>query len=356
MVEFALVIPVLVLLLLLAVDFGRVFFGWVGLQNVARIAANYAAQYPEADYGDPTDSKRITYNEQVADDSAAINCELPDPIPAPTFPNGTDPGDDAVVELECSFSLLTPFIGGITGNPIELNATSIFPIRAGVVGSPGGPPPGPPPPPTCRDVPDLIDLTVADARLAWSTAGFTGFFFPQTGQDAEIVVLQVPVAPPPAQCLEPDTTVTVATNLVPPLPCPATEVRVPKLEGLTVSSARSTWFGAGFNAGTFSPASGSNGQTVIQPITFNPSASVGDCRPPTTTVTVGTGSPPPAPNCTVPNFIGSNTIGAQSTWSAFLFTTTVSYKQPNSRPYTINEQSLVSNSSVPCNSNIQVGP
>ena len=29
MVEFALVLPILALLLVLAVDFGRVFFGWV---------------------------------------------------------------------------------------------------------------------------------------------------------------------------------------------------------------------------------------------------------------------------------------------------------------------------------------
>ena len=43
MVEFALVLPLLVLLLVMAIDFGRVFFGWVALQNATRIAADYAA-------------------------------------------------------------------------------------------------------------------------------------------------------------------------------------------------------------------------------------------------------------------------------------------------------------------------
>ena len=33
LVEFAFILPILVLLLLLAVDFGRVFFGWVALNN-----------------------------------------------------------------------------------------------------------------------------------------------------------------------------------------------------------------------------------------------------------------------------------------------------------------------------------
>ena len=46
LVEFALILPLLVLLLLLAIDFGRVFFGWVALNNAARIAANEAAVQP----------------------------------------------------------------------------------------------------------------------------------------------------------------------------------------------------------------------------------------------------------------------------------------------------------------------
>ena len=47
MVEFALVLPLLALLLVMAVDFGRVFFGWVSLTNAARIGANYAGYTPD---------------------------------------------------------------------------------------------------------------------------------------------------------------------------------------------------------------------------------------------------------------------------------------------------------------------
>ena len=48
MVEFAIVLPILALLLVMAVDFGRVFFGWVSITNAARIGADYAAQHPDA--------------------------------------------------------------------------------------------------------------------------------------------------------------------------------------------------------------------------------------------------------------------------------------------------------------------
>ena len=44
LVEFALVLPLFLLILLLALDFGRIFLGWVSLSNAARIGANYAAQ------------------------------------------------------------------------------------------------------------------------------------------------------------------------------------------------------------------------------------------------------------------------------------------------------------------------
>ena len=36
-VEFALVVPLLLLLTMTAIDFGRVFLGWVGLNNAARV-------------------------------------------------------------------------------------------------------------------------------------------------------------------------------------------------------------------------------------------------------------------------------------------------------------------------------
>ena len=44
MVEFALIVPLFMLLLLAAVDFGRLFFSYVQINNAAREAAAYAAR------------------------------------------------------------------------------------------------------------------------------------------------------------------------------------------------------------------------------------------------------------------------------------------------------------------------
>src|SRR6185503_5113295 len=43
LVEFALILPILLLLALIAVDFGRIYLGWINLQNEARIAADFGA-------------------------------------------------------------------------------------------------------------------------------------------------------------------------------------------------------------------------------------------------------------------------------------------------------------------------
>ena len=45
-VEFALVVPVLLLLLLIAIDFGRVFLGWVALNNAAGSAQTTRPRTP----------------------------------------------------------------------------------------------------------------------------------------------------------------------------------------------------------------------------------------------------------------------------------------------------------------------
>ena len=46
--EFALTVPLALLMILFGLDFGRVFLGWVSLNQAAREAANYAAMNPTA--------------------------------------------------------------------------------------------------------------------------------------------------------------------------------------------------------------------------------------------------------------------------------------------------------------------
>lgn len=134
LVEFALVLPVLMLILLFAIDFGRVFLGWVQLNNAARIAANYAASAQPP----LTPAQQTQYRNIVAKETAGINCTLPNPIPDPTFPSGTAVGGQAVVNLTCQFQPLTPFVSAIVGSNVNMGAGANFPIRAGVLANLGG--------------------------------------------------------------------------------------------------------------------------------------------------------------------------------------------------------------------------
>ena len=179
LVEFALVLPVVLLILLLVVDVGRLFYGWVNLQNAARIGANYAALHPGAWGTKPDANAQAAYGQQIASDAAAINCVLPSPLPTPTFlAGGSTSLGDAQVNLGCRFDVITPRFLGIQN--LQLGASAVFPIRNGTIPVPlptqaPGPTPTPAPTPTpttlCT-VPPLIDTPVDVAASAWLARGF----------------------------------------------------------------------------------------------------------------------------------------------------------------------------------------
>ena len=130
--------PVLLLLTLTAIDFGRVYLGWVNLQSLSRIAANFAATNPTAWDATPDLAVQATYQRLVQGDLAAINCDVAptgptEVVPAPVFPTGTDLGDTAVVTISCEFDIITPVIAQILGDTIPVSADAVFPIKSGGV-------------------------------------------------------------------------------------------------------------------------------------------------------------------------------------------------------------------------------
>jgi hypothetical protein len=103
----------------------------------------------------------------------------------------------------------------------------------------------------CGTVPNLIGITVADARDAWTDAGFTGEFLP-TGNDSRVVVAQVTDAPSdPGDCMPPETTIIVSHGpgwpAPPPQPC-----RVPSFVNTSSATAGTRWTDAGFDAANLS--------------------------------------------------------------------------------------------------------
>jgi PKD repeat protein len=142
LVEFGLVVPILLVLTMTALDFGRVYLGWINLQNMTRIAANFAANNPEAWTGSGDAVAQTKYRNQILADASATNCTLPQSggspvVAAPTFAD-TDGdgsavglGDTAEVALSCSFNVITPFISNIVGSSVTVSSSSTFPVKAG---------------------------------------------------------------------------------------------------------------------------------------------------------------------------------------------------------------------------------
>ena len=157
LVEFALAAPVLILILLVAIDAGRLFYAHVAIHNATRIAANYAAIHPDA-WPSGSQAERDEYLAQIQRDTSGLNCgsgATADPTFSPPGapPRSAGAGHEATVALSCTFKPLTPIIGGIIGNSIQLSSSSTFPIRAGILAGIAITPGLPTPPPTAAPTP-----------------------------------------------------------------------------------------------------------------------------------------------------------------------------------------------------------
>jgi TadE-like protein/PKD domain len=154
--EFAIILPLLAFILLLAIDFGRIYQQWITLNNVAKIGANYAAQHPEGWDGTGSATVVTAYRSLMAKDLTSTNCVV-NPVPDPTFPdpapNTYSVGGHAKVALSCNFGLITPIFNNLfPGQSLAVSASALFTIRGGAInGIPVGnvnPPPTATPTPT----------------------------------------------------------------------------------------------------------------------------------------------------------------------------------------------------------------
>lgn len=221
--EFALTLPVVLLLVLFGLDFGRVFLGWVTLTNAVREAANYAAMNPTAWSTPQNLTVQAEYARLVSSETSGANCTMPATVPAPTFPSGTSLGSPARVSITCHFSLITPVISAIVGNSIAVTATSAFPVRSGLIS--GIPTPSPSP----SQAPSVDPSASAGASAA-------------------------PSASPSSSAI------------ASPSPTPTPMCTVPNFWNQLTNSATSTWVGAGFTAQqlVFSPLVGPNNNYHIK--------------------------------------------------------------------------------------------
>jgi hypothetical protein len=363
LVETALMLPIILILLLGALDFGRLFFSWVTLHQAARIAANHAS----------LDASTTTSDIPgvVADEYAVMSCDPGAPSLVYTR-SGTavDPaevGDYATVTLRCDFSLLTPMSGLLFGDPITMQAESTFPVRIGCIdcgpGGPGDPPPLPPE--QCRTVPEMQYMSVGGAREAWISAGFTGDFNTTAADTATVAPGPVidpldPACPAPLAIFYASVTVTTLPPDTEPEGC---EV-VPNLIGMTIADARDAWEATAFAGELLPPGPDADSDAAVKSQETKQDGTIVSSEPgvtcldptdePPIDVEVVLGSawpePPPAP-CQVPHLVGKTRNVGEAEWWAAQFTGTFSPGQGN---WVIETQSLAGFSYQPCESSITV--
>ena len=124
-------------------------------------------------------------------------------------------------------------------------------------------------PPGCEVVPNVLWMTIADARAAWGATAFTGDVLPP-GPDPDpnaVVVTQTLVqdgsnvaSEPGVTCIEPDPDpdppydleLTVGSPWAPPPPAPC---QVPHMIDKTRAEGQTEWVSAGFT-GSYAPTNG----------------------------------------------------------------------------------------------------
>ncbi len=118
LVEFALIVPVLLMVLLGVLDLGRSFYTYISLTNAAREAARFAAV-----------NNTPASGAQVTQELGAISgC-----AGTPTFSGTTVVrGQPYTVTVTCQFQLVTPFMGNIVGagagNRVTIRSNATFVI------------------------------------------------------------------------------------------------------------------------------------------------------------------------------------------------------------------------------------
>jgi len=111
--EFALLGPLLLILVLAAVDFGRMFYEYVAVVSASRVAAEVAADNTKSDAD-------VQYAAaQEAGPTLATQWSL-----ATVVSGSHTPGENVVVTVTATFKPLTPGLSGLLGGDVQLHSVA----------------------------------------------------------------------------------------------------------------------------------------------------------------------------------------------------------------------------------------
>jgi PKD repeat protein len=410
LVEFALVFPVVLFLLLIAIDFGRIYLGWINLEQMTRIAANYAAEHATA-WGTPGNAAdRASYQNRIIQDAHLINCDPQDPIPDPVIAGGTSLGAEVRVTISCEFTVLTPVISSVVGGTVLVTAETTYPIKEGAVGVvPGGGGPITPIPvadfvasPTSGWSPLTVDFkdtsrngptswiwrfnelpgptgtgTGGASQLTDLTQGPHAVTYTCTGAEGDTCTFDVSLEVANAGGSDTSVQAGLITVTVPPATGPIAEFTGSPRTGIapvttnfqfvdlrppgTITYTNYEWdFTTDGSFDTSGPSATTPSHAYAAPGSYDVTLRVTDSTGAQSTLTKTDYVIVQRPICTVPDFFNTRTNQAQNRWSAAGFTTTVQFLRATPPHYNIKYQSIVGGIIDPqpdgCDSPMTVGP
>ena len=113
-VEFALVLPLLLILLFGVIDFGRALQTYITINNASREGARLGAINPDADVEGKVREAAGAF------DNADLSVET-------SFPDGKESGESVVVDVDYEYSFITPlgsFVETLSGGTLTLGTSS----------------------------------------------------------------------------------------------------------------------------------------------------------------------------------------------------------------------------------------
>ena len=145
MVEFALLVPLFALFLVIAVDFGRVFFSYIQITNAAREAAFYGATSlngPIDDAGMLAKAEGETNAQgQGGEGALELDAECRNQggttIDCADAAGGVGAGNSITVEVSEEFGFMTPLVESVLGADFTMRASSTATVL-GLAASTGG--------------------------------------------------------------------------------------------------------------------------------------------------------------------------------------------------------------------------
>ena len=156
MVEFAIIAPLMLLLLLIAVDFGRLFFTYIAVNNAAREGAAFGSLAPADCGGNPclatsgiaTHASQETNTQTRGGGATTIavsaTCAQPDGTGiacSTAITGGAGAGNTITVSAKQSFRFFTPIINGFFGNNFNLGASATAVVLGYAASGTSTPPP-----------------------------------------------------------------------------------------------------------------------------------------------------------------------------------------------------------------------